>query len=84
MTFLVLLEKLKEYPQDTVTAHRAFLAENRKSGKVGMSGPFQDGKGGAYTVIAETLEDADRLTDQDPLKHSGLVNMTIHPWALNP
>lgn len=84
MTFLVLLEKLQEYPQDIITGHRAFLAEGRKTGLVGMSGPFGDGSGGAYTVIADSLEAADRLTEGDPLKHSGLINMSIHPWALNP
>lgn len=83
MTFLVLLEKLKDYPDEILAKHRSFLTAERKTGRVGMSGPFGDGKGGAYTVIAEDPQAAEALTDQDPLKHSGLVRMSIHPWSLN-
>ncbi|MBX5466932.1 MAG: YciI family protein [Firmicutes bacterium] len=85
MTYLVLVEKLKEFPEDVLTRHRAFLAENRKLGKVIQHGPLLDGWGEAYTLAAEGLEEAESFTDRDPLKQAGdYARYILHPWMLTP
>lgn len=85
MTFLVIVEKVKDYPEEVLTRHRAFLSENRKLGKVIQNGPFGDGSGGAYTVAAESIEEAERFTERDPLRQAGdYARYVIHPWLLNP
>lgn len=78
--YLVVLVRLPQLDPAVVPLHLAFLEGWRQQGRVELSGPFGDTTGGAYLLLAETLEDALTIAHDDPAHRSGGWEITVHEW----
>lgn len=85
----MLFAALIDYTDDTskIAAtrplHREYLKGLLDSGKLAVSGPFTDDKGGLLVYEAATKEDAEALIQNDPFTKAGVfVKYTIRPWRV--
>ena len=64
-------------------AHREYLKSLLDTGRLAISGPFLDDKGGLLVYEAATQEEAETLLRNDPFTHAGVfVSWTIRPWKV--
>ena len=64
-------------------AHRAYLAELRDAGKLALSGPFGDLRGGMTIFEAESAADVDHILKNDPYTAAGIfASWEIRPWTI--
>jgi len=63
-------------------AHMANIDRMAEEGKLCVAGPFMDDGElrGIYIFNVETVEEAQKLTETDPLIKSGGLVMELHPW----
>jgi uncharacterized protein len=62
-------------------AHREYLTELIRQGKLVMSGPFSDDRGGLLVYEAETSGQVEKLIAEDPFATQGVfVSWEIRPW----
>lgn len=80
MKYLVVAKRKPEFRPEVGAAHQAWLSEQRGQGVVETSGPFTDGAGGAYVVLAESLEAARAIVAHDPLCVEAVSDVTVHEW----
>jgi uncharacterized protein len=57
--------------------HLAYLEEI-----VFAKGPFADGSGGMVIYIADSLEEARKLAEQDPYVKEGVRRLELHEWKM--
>ena len=60
--------------------HRAYFTGLKERGKLLMAGPFKDGSGGMAIFIADSLQEATTLSNNDPTVIHGLQIPHIRPW----
>lgn len=65
--------------------HLRFMQSLKDQGILPVSGPFftQDGKNtgnGFYVLRVDNLEEARRITAQDPLHKEGIRTPSVEPW----
>jgi uncharacterized protein YciI len=64
-------------------AHRAYLAELREAGKLALSGPFGDLRGGMSIFQAESEQEVDAILKRDPYTAAGIFqSWQIRPWTI--
>ncbi|MET8799921.1 YciI family protein [Nocardia sp. NPDC004568] len=80
--YLVLARRTPAYDPAVAEPHRRFLAELRAKDMLQESGPFTDGSGGAYLVLAESLAAAEAVVYTDPLHTTGSSAITVHEWEI--
>jgi len=68
--------------RDLRPQHLAFLARKEAEGRIFARGRFPDGSGGLVIYVAESLEDARALADQDPYITSGARTLDLHEWDM--
>ena len=62
-------------------AHRQYLTGLQEQGKLVISGPFADDRGGLLVYEAENPEQVERMIKEDPFAASGVfVSWEIRPW----
>lgn len=63
-------------------AHMKNIQRMADEGMLSLAGPFLDGSDlrGIYVFNVETVEEAKKLTETDPLIQSGGLVMELHPW----
>jgi uncharacterized protein YciI len=62
-------------------AHREYLTGLIEQGKLVMSGPFTDDRGGLLIYEAETPAEVEKLVAEDPFATQGVfVSWEIRPW----
>jgi uncharacterized protein YciI len=63
-------------------AHMKNINRMAEEGVLSVAGPFLDGGDlrGIYVFNVETVEEARKLTETDPLIQSGGLVMELHPW----
>jgi uncharacterized protein YciI len=62
-------------------AHRQYLTGLEEQGRLVISGPFADDRGGLLVYEAEDPEEVQRLIAADPFAASGVfVSWEIRPW----
>ena len=74
--------------QDSTTAvelqaaHMANIRRMSQAGQLVVAGPFLDGGDirGIYIFAVESVEEAEELTDSDPMIQAGRLIMEMHPW----
>ena len=66
--------------KENVAAHRKWLDDQHRSGRLLFSGPTTDGGGGAYIMLAESLEQAERIAASDPHHAQGVRRMEVLEW----
>ena len=63
--------------------HREYLKGLLDTGRLAVSGPFADDKGGLLVYAAPTVEEAEELLRADPFTKAGVfVSWTIRPWKV--
>ncbi len=62
--------------------HMDFLVQNEKEGKIFARGRFVDGEGGMVVYIADSLEEARKIAESDPLVTSGARTLDLHEWDM--
>lgn len=80
--YLVLAMRTARYTDAVIEPHRQFLRELLDGGRLVESGKFCDGSGGAYVVLAESLDDARALAFADPLHVTGASELTVYEWEI--
>ena len=78
--YLVLTIRKPTFDPAFREAHFAFLADLRDRGLLEQAGPFTDRSGGAYVLIAEGLDHARQLAENDPLNLHNCSAVTVHEW----
>ncbi|OZM56102.1 hypothetical protein CIB95_13415 [Lottiidibacillus patelloidae] len=66
------------YRQD----HLSYLEKLESQGKLFKKGPFVDGSGGMVIYIADTLDEAQQLAEQDPYVEKGVRKLELHEWGI--
>lgn len=66
--------------------HLKFINQLKQQGKVVMAGPFYTVEGdntgdGMYVLNADSLGEAQRLAEGDPMHKLGLRTPTVRPWV---
>ncbi len=64
------------------TAHLAHMDKLAKEGKINIAGPFGDDGDirGIVIYSVPTLEEAKKLTQNDPAVVAGRLKIEVHPW----
>ncbi|PSR35209.1 MAG: hypothetical protein C7B46_02020 [Sulfobacillus benefaciens] len=62
--------------------HLAYIGEQYRAGKVSLAGPFADKSGGLVVYEAETMEEARRLANNDPIVSSGARTVVVKSWPI--
>jgi uncharacterized protein YciI len=62
-------------------AHLEYLNELYKQGKVFMAGPFTDKQGGLVLYKTESLEEARKLAEADPVVVEGARTLELREWS---
>ena len=69
-----------------VEAHRAYLRDLRKQGRLLASGPLDPRNGGALLLRVpddDVAQHLDRIRDEDPFIRTGVAQYEIWPWVPN-
>jgi uncharacterized protein YciI len=62
-------------------AHREYLTGLEQQGKLVISGPFSDDRGGLLVYEADTAAEVEKLIAEDPFATQGVfVSWEIRPW----
>lgn len=69
-----------DFREEVIPRHYAFLAELRAAGKLECAGPFTDRSGGAYLLLADSLEEARRIAFEDPVHRENCSAVTVREW----
>lgn len=78
--FLVLVMRLPAFDPAGIPQHRAFLDALRAEGRLELAGPFGDGSGGAYLLLADDRDEAEAIARRDPLHRSGSSRIEVRAW----
>lgn len=62
-------------------AHLEYIDKLHQENKVVMAGPFTDGKGGMVIYRADSLEEAKRLAEADPVVAQGARTLELREWS---
>jgi uncharacterized protein YciI len=83
MWYIVLSRSLPDKDEDKLRnyeAHRQWLDDQHRAGRLLFSGPTTDGKFGIYIVLAPSLDDAKSIAAQDPHHAHGVRAMEVLEW----
>ena len=69
------LEKERNYE-----AHRQWLDDQHRAGRLLFSGPTTDGEYGIYIMLAASLDEAKSIAAQDPHHAEGIRQMEVREW----
>jgi uncharacterized protein YciI len=78
--YLVMTRRLPSFDPQWLDAHYAFLADLRARDRLEQAGPFTDGTGGAYVLLADSRPEAEALAHQDPLHVNRCSDLQILEW----
>jgi uncharacterized protein YciI len=85
MLFAALIDYTTDASKIAATrpAHRVYLKTLLDTGRLAVSGPFLDDRGGLLVYAAETAEEVEALLRDDPFTQAGVfVSWTIRPWKI--
>ncbi|EPY08984.1 hypothetical protein PAALTS15_01992 [Paenibacillus alvei TS-15] len=81
--FAAILEMQDESKNLTYRPHHLeYLEQLGKEGKVFAKGPFGDGSGGMVIYIADNVEKAKQLAENDPYVQEGVRKLDLREWKL--
>ena len=78
--YLVMAMRKPGFSDAVIAPHVAFLDNLRVEGKLEMTGGFSDRSGGAYVLLAASLQEAQALVATDPLVTSDSSAITVYEW----
>jgi uncharacterized protein len=68
--------------RDLRPQHLEFLRKSESEGKVFARGRFPDGTGGLVIYIADSLDAARAIAEQDPYVIQGARTLDLHEWDM--
>ncbi|MFE3544543.1 YciI family protein [Nocardia sp. NPDC059177] len=80
--YLVMVMRTPAFDASVIEPHRVFLQELIDKGQLQESGKFTDGSGGAYVILAESLDAATAIAHTDPVHTTGASELTIYEWEI--
>jgi len=83
MWYLVLSRSMPEGNEEkerNYEAHRQWLDEQHRAGRLLFSGPTTDGAYGVYIMLASSLDEAKAIAAQDPHHAKGVREMEVREW----
>ncbi len=80
--YLVMVMRTPRFTPAVVEPHKRFLAELRERGMLQETGRFTDNTGGAYIVLADSLEQAKKIVYTDPVHTTGASELTVYEWEI--
>ncbi|WP_280182655.1 YciI family protein [Nocardia cyriacigeorgica] len=80
--YLVMVMRTPGFDPAVVEPHKQFLAELRAKGMLQETGRFTDGTGGAYIVLADSLDQAREIVYTDPVHTTGASEVTVYEWEI--
>ncbi|WP_370009940.1 YciI family protein [Nocardia cyriacigeorgica] len=80
--YLVMVMRTPRFDPAVVEPHKQFLTELRDKGMLQETGRFTDGTGGAYIVLAESLDQAREIVYTDPVHTTGASEVTVYEWEI--
>ncbi|AVH23172.1 hypothetical protein IU438_10635 [Nocardia cyriacigeorgica] len=80
--YLVMVMRTPRFDPAVVEPHKQFLAELRAKGMLQETGRFTDGTGGAYIVLADSLDQAREIVYTDPVHTTGASEVTVYEWEI--
>ncbi|NMM54822.1 YciI family protein [Paenibacillus aquistagni] len=81
--YAAILDMVDESKNQTYRPHHlAYLDKLKAEGKVYLKGPFKDGSGGMVIYIADTLEEAKQLAENDPYVIEGVRSLNLREWGI--
>lgn len=78
--YLVMAMRTEAFSDEVIAPHLEFLDALRAIGKLEMTGGFSDNTGGAYVLLVDSLEEAQRIAADDPLATSGASRLDVYQW----
>lgn len=69
------------YQQD-LRGHGEYMQSLLDDGRLMHGGPFSDSSGGMAIVRAASMEEAQRMVDNDPAVQSGVFSASLRPWQM--
>jgi uncharacterized protein YciI len=85
MWYIVLSRSLPEKEEDkqlNYEAHRQWLDDQHRAGRLLFSGPSSDRVYGIYILLAPSLDEARRIAAEDPHHVKGIRTMEVLEWAV--
>ena len=84
MKYFAALLNMKNVEKNTAyrSQHMDFLVQKEKEGSIFARGRFTDGAGGLVIYIADSLEQAQKIAESDPLVSSGARTLDLHEWDM--
>jgi uncharacterized protein YciI len=61
-------------------AHRQWLDDQHRAGRLLFSGPTTDGAYGIYVMLASSLDEAKAIAATDPHHSEGIRDMEVREW----
>lgn len=78
----ILYMEKPELNQTYRSQHLAYIDELDQQGKIFAKGPFADGAGGMVIYIADSLEEAREMAENDPYVSEGVRRLELHEWNM--
>ncbi|HET6554467.1 MAG TPA: YciI family protein [Dyella sp.] len=78
--YLVMAMRSPDFDPAMVQPHLDFLQGLRTGGRLELSGGFSDETGGAYLMLAPSLDEALVIVQQDPAYTCGGWDITVYEW----
>ncbi|WP_245839168.1 YciI family protein [Nocardia donostiensis] len=80
--YLVMVMRTPRFDPSVVQPHQQFLAELREQGRLQETGRFTDNSGGAYILLADSLDQARDIAFTDPAHTTGASELTVYEWEI--
>jgi uncharacterized protein YciI len=78
--YLVLTLRKPAFDPAAIEPHYAYLDALRARGQLELAGPFTDRTGGAYLMLADSLEDALAIAHTDPVYVTNSSEVIVREW----
>ncbi|MCM3341459.1 MULTISPECIES: YciI family protein [unclassified Paenibacillus] len=62
--------------------HLDYLDKLKEQGKLFAKGPFGDGSGGMVVYIADSMEEARQIAENDPYVVEGVRQLNLREWKI--
>ena len=84
MWYLVMSKTINRVPLDhpDFRTHLDWLEQAHRDGKVLFSGPSEDRAFGIYIIVADNLEEATQIANEDVHHQTGSRKLQIIPWDI--
>ncbi|MGP7816771.1 YciI family protein [Niallia sp. 01092] len=80
--YLLTTTRTQNFDQNYVQPHYDFLDKLKENNQLEAFGPFSDSTGGAYVIKCDSLDEAVKISESDPLIKSGSSTVDVKEWMV--